>query len=53
MHHAFTIHEQPHWGKNPFTDGSATLDDTGGYELYLTPSGEEGYPNELRLPRGQ
>lgn len=43
---------QPHWGKNPFVDGSATPFDSGGYELYLTPSGAEGYPNELRLPRG-
>jgi len=23
-----------------------------GYELYLTPTGEEGYDNELPLPRG-
>lgn len=43
---------KPHWGKNPVVDGTATPETTGGYELYLTPSGTEGYDNELRLPRG-
>ncbi|GAB5034909.1 Hypothetical protein NocV09_02200650 [Nannochloropsis oceanica] len=43
---------KPHWGKNPVVDATATPETSGGYELYLTPTGEEGYDNELPLPRG-
>ncbi|GAB5034270.1 Hypothetical protein NocV09_01800460 [Nannochloropsis oceanica] len=41
---------KPLWGQNPFSNGSITPDETGGYEVYFTPSGQEGYTNELRLP---
>ncbi|TFJ85052.1 hypothetical protein NSK_003476 [Nannochloropsis salina CCMP1776] len=44
------FHVKPLWGTNPFSNPDATPEDMGGYEVYLTPSGEEGYVNELRLP---
>jgi len=47
---SFTTHPQPAWGQNPFSDNTTTLESTGGYEIYLTPNGTEGYTNELALP---
>lgn len=44
-----SVYCQPHWGKNPFVDPSATPETTGGYEIYITKTGKEGYANEMQM----
>lgn len=41
--------------QNPFVDPTATLEEgLGSYDIYLTQTGQEGYPNEMRLfPQGE
>lgn len=39
--------------QNPFSDVTASQAELGTYEIYLTESGKEGHPNEMRLfPQG-
>ena len=38
-------------GRNPYSDLSATIDNIGKYEIYLTPTGNFGFQNELKLKK--
>ena len=42
----------PATGKNPHRDLRATPQERGTFEIYLTPNGDQGFPNELRAKRG-
>lgn len=43
---------QPAWGLNPYRTPNATRDAAGGYEVYVTRDGKQGWPNELKgLPQ--
>lgn len=43
---------QPAWGINPYRTLNATREAAGGYEVYVTRDGKQGWPNELKgLPQ--
>lgn len=38
----------PAWGLNPYRNPDATCETAGGYEIYVTRDGKQGWPNELK-----